>query len=107
MKKIIPAAIFIGFLLVIKSSFSQTINISFEQKATVNSPVDIVNAHDNSGRLFIVEQRGYVRILKNGIGLDPDTFLNIKGITLYDGAERGFLSLAFHPNYINNRFFFG
>ncbi len=68
------------------------------------SPVDIVNAGDGSNRLFIVEQDGTIKIL-NGGTLLPGNFLDIPD-SLSLGGELGLLSLAFHPNYENNRYFF-
>jgi glucose/arabinose dehydrogenase len=70
----------------------------------LSSPVDITNANDGSNRLFIVEQGGRIRI-HNGTTLLSIPFLNISSI-ITTGGERGLLSLAFHPNYRINRYFF-
>jgi glucose/arabinose dehydrogenase len=68
------------------------------------SPVQVVNAGDGSGRLFVVEQGGVVRVVKNGVLL-PTPFINIADL-LSTGGERGLLGIAFHPNYkTNGRFF--
>ena len=68
------------------------------------SPVDIANAGDNSGRLFIVEQSGRIRIIQNGTLL-ATPFLDIQSVVLA-GGERGLLGLAFHPQYASNGRFF-
>jgi glucose/arabinose dehydrogenase len=68
------------------------------------APVDIANAGDGSGRLFIVQQGGVIRIW-DGVALLPTPFLDVSGI-IASGGERGLLSLAFHPDYKNNRYFF-
>lgn len=60
-------------------------------------PVDITGCGDNSGRLFITEKRGTIRIIENGAVL-PDFFLNIQSQVMNSG-ERGLLGLAFHPQY--------
>ncbi len=65
-------------------------------------PVDIVNAGDS--RLFIVEQAGRIKIW-NGTAILGTSFLDIASITNYSG-EMGLLSVAFHPDYANNRYFF-
>lgn len=70
----------------------------------LQAPVNISNAGDRSGRLFICDQRGTIRIIQNGMLL-PVPFLDItaKVIALnsnYD--ERGLLGLAFHPDYSNS-----
>jgi glucose/arabinose dehydrogenase len=70
----------------------------------LSSPVDITNAMDGTNRLFIVEQGGRIRI-HNGTTLLPTPFLDISSI-ITSGGERGLLSLAFHPNYKINRYFF-
>jgi glucose/arabinose dehydrogenase len=62
---------------------------------------------DGSGRLFIVEQGGKIRTLKNGEIL-PDPFLDLSNriSTGGRGSEQGLLGLALHPDYNENGFFF-
>jgi hypothetical protein len=55
-------------------------------------------------RLFIVEQPGRIRIVKNG-ALLPTPFLDITGL-VQSGGERGLLGMAFHPNYAQNGRFY-
>jgi len=72
--------------------------------AGLAQPVYITHAGDGSGRLFIVEQGGVIRIFKNG-SLLTTPFLNITSRVI-SGGEQGLLSVAFHPNYeTNGRFF--
>src|SRR5258707_14381905 len=59
----------------------------------ITAPTDIQNAGDGSGRLFIVQQNGLIRILRNG-ALVPQAFLDIRNKTKLDG-ELGLLGLAF------------
>jgi glucose/arabinose dehydrogenase len=70
----------------------------------LNLPVDITNAGDGSNRLFIVEQDGLVKVY-NGTALLPTPFLNLMDSTTAS-SEQGLLSIAFHPNYATNRYFF-
>lgn len=70
----------------------------------LGSAVDVVNAADGTNRLFIVSQGGTIRIISGGVLL-PGNFLDIPD-SLTTGGERGLLSLAFHPDYENNRYFF-
>lgn len=81
--------------------------ISFELvTAGLTEPVFVTNAGDASGRLFIVEQGGTIRIFKDG-ALLPTPFLNISGLLPAPrGGEQGLLSLAFHPNYETNKLFY-
>ncbi|MDO8665349.1 MAG: PQQ-dependent sugar dehydrogenase, partial [Gemmatimonadales bacterium] len=55
-------------------------------------------------RLFVVEQPGRIRIVKDG-RLLPAPFLDITD-RVGSGGERGLLSVAFHPQYrTNGRFY--
>jgi glucose/arabinose dehydrogenase len=69
--------------------------------AGLDSPVAIANAGDGTGRLFIVEQRGTVRVVQNG-KLLAGYFMDIRG-SVTNGGERGLLGLAFHPDFETNR----
>ncbi|MBI1729175.1 PQQ-dependent sugar dehydrogenase [Candidatus Acetothermia bacterium] len=66
----------------------------------LSSPLYVTSARDNSGRLFIVEQTGTIRILQDGKPLAAP-FLNL-GNRTRGGGEQGLLSVAFHPNYAQN-----
>ncbi len=68
------------------------------------SPVGIVNAADGSNRLFIVEQGGRIRVIKNGALLSTP-FLNITG-RIGTGGERGLLGLAFPPGFATTQRFY-
>lgn len=70
----------------------------------LNSPVAIANADDDSNRLFIVEQRGTVKVIKGGV-LQPGFFLDIRSVPggISSGGERGLLGVAFHPDFETNR----
>lgn len=92
-------------LLVLQFAFLATSEaFQFQKLVDVQSPVGIVNAGDGSGRLFVIQQTGQIRILRNG-SLVQRAFLNIGGIVSCCG-EQGLLGLAFHPDYETNGFFF-
>jgi glucose/arabinose dehydrogenase len=67
----------------------------------LSSPLGVVNAGDGSGRLFIVQQGGTVRVVQ-GNKLQAGTFLDISA-KVNAGGERGLLGLAFHPDFETNR----
>lgn len=67
------------------------------------APMQLVNAGDGSNRLFIVQKGGTVRAFNKDYSL-IGTFLTMTGITT--SGERGLLSMAFHPDYKNNGFFY-
>lgn len=71
----------------------------------LNSPVDLQAPGDGTGRFFVVEQPGTIRIIANG-ALLPASFLDIQSKVKFDSAEMGLLGLAFHPNYSQNRLFY-
>ncbi len=96
--------LFLLFLLSVQSLAQPVIEFNPFISAGLSSPVDITNAGDGSNRLFIVEQGGRIKI-HNGTNLLPTPFLNISTI-ITSGNERGLLSVAFHPDYENNRYFF-
>lgn len=65
--------------------------------------VSLTNAGDE--RLFVVRQNGIISIIEADGTLIENPFLDIRD-KVQTGGERGFLGLAFHPNYENNGFFF-
>ncbi|MBA3235040.1 MAG: PQQ-dependent sugar dehydrogenase, partial [Chloroflexi bacterium] len=70
----------------------------------LDDPVDVTNAGDGSGRLFVAEQAGRIRVIRDG-SLLATPFLDISD-RIASGGERGLLGLAFHPNYpADPRFF--
>jgi glucose/arabinose dehydrogenase len=68
------------------------------------SPVGIAHAGDGSGRLFVVEQTGAIRIIDGGT-VAGEPFLDV-GEAIVAGGEQGLLGLAFHPEYRRNGRFF-
>jgi glucose/arabinose dehydrogenase len=66
-------------------------------------PVDL--QPDGSGRLFIIEKVGRIRIFQNGQLLEQP-FLDIDDRVGSFGNEQGLLGLAFHPQYAQNGRFF-
>jgi len=69
----------------------------------LNSPVFLTQPL-NDGRIFVVEQGGRIRVIRNGV-LQSTPFLDISSRVL-SGGERGLLSVAFHPQYATNHFFY-
>ncbi len=69
----------------------------------LSSPVYLTQPLDD-GRIFVVEQGGRIRVVRDGV-LQTTPFLDIS-TRLTVGGERGLLGLAFHPQYATNRFFY-
>ena len=70
----------------------------------LSDPVDIQSARDGSNRLFVVEQSGRIRIVRNGQLLNQP-FLDIRG-RLTTGSERGLLGLAFPAGFAQSQRFY-
>jgi hypothetical protein len=70
----------------------------------LSNPVYVTAPRLDPRRVFVVEQDGRIRIIKNGILL-PTAFLAIESRVQF-GGEQGLLSVAFHPDYESNGRFF-
>jgi glucose/arabinose dehydrogenase len=70
----------------------------------LSSPLYLCSPPGDTTRQFIVEQTGRIKIIKNGVLL-ARPFLNITD-RISVSSERGLLSLAFHPSYASNRYFY-
>lgn len=67
----------------------------------LTAPNSLTHAGDGSGRLFVTDQTGAIRLIKNG-ALQTTPFLDLKSRLVklsptYD--ERGLLGLVFHPQF--------
>jgi len=94
-----------AFFVISASAHSQTpLAIDTVASGLVN-PVFVTFAPGDSNRIFIVEQPGRIRVVRNNILLAA-SFLNIDSSVGSSGSEQGLLGLAFHPNYQSNGFFY-
>ena len=77
--------------------------VELELVASVDEPLYVTHAGD--GRLFIVQRNGQILIHTEAQGVLATPFLNISGLvdTVFDG---GLYTMAFHPDYATNGFFF-
>lgn len=100
-----------------------TVVLHLQALATgLNRPLDLDDANDGSGRLFVTEQDGRIRVLKEG-HVQDEAFLDMARVADCDlggalgrralgftpssaGNERGLLGLAFHPKFADNGLFF-
>lgn len=85
---------------VLPTDFNLTVQ---EVVAGLTGPL-FVTAPAGDSRLFVVEQAGRIRIVRNG-QLVTRPFLDLAA-RVSSGGERGLLSVAFHPSYRTNGFFF-
>jgi glucose/arabinose dehydrogenase len=83
-----------------------TAKIALKQIADgLEQPVYATHAGDNSGRLFVVEKRGRIIILRDGAPAETP-FLDISDRVGSSGSDQGLLSVAFHPQFAQNGRFF-
>ncbi len=111
MRKMFTHAV-IAAILVLTAHFNLSVlhaqspvSAVFQSRITgLNAPMEVHTAPGDMTRLFIVEKAGVIRIW-NGTSLLSTPFLNISSLVA-DNDERGLLSMAFHPQYQSNGFFF-
>ncbi len=71
----------------------------------LSRPTYVTAAPNDRARLFIVEKLGRIRIYKNNTLL-ATPFIDIDAVVRSSGNEEGLLSMAFHPAYASNGYFF-
>ena len=74
----------------------------------LTAPVSVTHAGDGTGRLFVVDQAGTIRVIRDGVLLSQpflDLTADIVAVNPFFD-ERGVLGLAFHPDYAGNGRFF-
>jgi len=77
-----------------------------------NDPVNVANAGDGSGRIFVVERVGRVKVVDRDGNVQEEPFLDLTtinplGSDVQTGfVEQGLYSIAFHPNFQENGYFY-
>ena len=75
-------------------------------------PINVTNAGDGSGRIFVVERVGRIRIVNEDGSVQDKPFLDLTkinplGSIVQTGfVEQGLYSLAFHPDFEDNGHFY-
>ena len=99
------AILFVGALLTPTAASGAVVPANIHLGLTsvvtgLSEPLLVTHAGDGSGRLFVVEKTGKVRIVKDG-SLVAAPFVNLSS-SVSTGSEQGLLGLAFHPSYKTN-----
>lgn len=71
-------------------------------------PIYVTSEPSDATRLYVVEQTGFIKLIKNG-ALESEPFLDATSLINdpdYPQDEKGLLGLAFHPSYAQNGRFF-
>ncbi|MFN8419210.1 MAG: PQQ-dependent sugar dehydrogenase [Anaerolineae bacterium] len=87
---------------------TSTVDFTVEKELIADGfelPVYITDAQDDSGRLFVVEKPGRIRIIKDGDVIEKP-YLDITELVKSSGNEQGLLSFAFHPKYAENGYLY-
>src|SRR3989337_2141332 len=105
-RRIIITGLFaMASLILVDTAYSQTpLAIDTVASGLVN-PLFVTFAPADSTRIFILEQPGRIRVVRNDTLLSR-SFLDIDSIVGSTGSEQGLLGMAFHPNYQVNGFFY-
>ena len=82
------------------AAINNSITLQAIVKHRFSKPVFLTASPDDTNRLFVVEQEGYIRIVQEDSVLSTP-FLDINE-KLSTGGERGLLGLAFHPRFSSN-----
>ena len=77
-----------------------------EVTADLAEPVNVAAPNDGSGRIFVVERGGTIRIVNADGTVLPEPFLDWTSQTMSAFLEQGMLGMAFHPNYAENGIFY-
>ena len=70
-----------------------------------SQPLFVTGAHDGSGRVFVLEKTGRIRLLDGSVFLDLSDRVTAPSVNSYE-REQGLLGLAFHPRFATNGFLY-
>lgn len=104
-------AILLALVLLVcggSASAQEATGVRFElalESDELGKTLGIVDPGDGSGRLFLTQQSGQIRVMANGVLL-PVPFLDIADRISCCSNERGLVGLAFHPKYKKNGYFY-
>lgn len=74
--------------------------------ADLDFPVNVASPDDGTGRLFVCEKTGKIRVMEANGFLYFAAFIDLEADVWSAGNEQGLLGLAFHPDYAENGYFF-
>lgn len=102
--KLFFATVSVCFLLATISVNAQPVLALTPVITGLTQPMQLVHPGDGSNRIFIVQKGGTILVYNKAYS-SLGTFLTIStGITA--SGEQGLLSMAFHPDYVHNGFFY-
>ncbi len=94
----------IATLLPASASAAPLVSVRLLARWRVPEAITIANAGDGSGRLFVLEKDGRIRVIKGG-QLLATPMLDLSS-RVSKGAEQGLLGIAFPPGYAAKQYFY-
>jgi glucose/arabinose dehydrogenase len=82
----------------------QTVDLALTPIGSFDRPDFVTSPPDDPARVFVVEQRGVIRVIDDGT-LEPAPFLDISD-QVQEANETGLLGLAFAPDYATSGLFY-
>lgn len=90
-------------LLGVSGGAASAATISWTRRASgFEQPTQVTSARDGTGRLFVVEKTGRVKVFRRG-ATQRRVYLDLRALVKTDG-EGGLLSIAFHPRFRSQPF---
>ena len=77
-----------------------------------SDPINVANAGDGSGRIFVVERVGRIKVVNKDGSVQAEPFLDLTNINPLGNdvqtgfVEQGLYAVAFHPDFKDNGYFF-
>lgn len=103
MRRIWPLALPLLLAAVFHADITSAQSYALDPVAPVPNPIFATHAGD--ARLFVADRVGRIWIWSEGGGVAASPFLDIRS-KVSTAGEGGFLSIAFHPDYASNGFFY-
>ena len=103
----IGAVLLLGVLVMTLAGSATAAESAFRRVVVargLDAPVQVTAPRNEARRLYVVEQRGTIRVIDRG-RLRGGFFLDVRR-QVRTGGEQGLLGLAFDPNYGTNRFIY-
>jgi glucose/arabinose dehydrogenase len=99
------------FCFVAVEAVSQSPDVKIGSVAVISgltNAMQLVHAGDGSGRIFVAERAGVIKVFEAGALGTPILFLDMNSAeeVVDDAGEGGLLSVAFHPDFATNGYFF-
>ncbi len=80
---------------------------AFQNLPPFSYPLELVHTDDGSNRLFVAQLKGIVYVFNNSPSVSTrKAFIDLSSKVTQGSFEAGLLGITFHPDFVNNRYFF-